>query len=940
MKSDKKYFAFISYKSEDEEWAKWLQNEFENYHLPTAIYEREELKDVELPKDFRPIFRDNDELKAGNLSEQIHKALLQSINLVVVCSPNAAMSPKWINDEINYFVFREGNERQEVINENIGHVFPFIVEGEPHGEKGKQCFPPALEDLKPERLGGDVNKEGGREKAFIRILAGMLHKKVEFDMLWNRYERDKIEEERREREQKEKLQTAVGRLVGEKAMKLIEDGDSYLAAAVILEMYNSGIGLITPEVDGVLRRVLLNNKGVLRNENLNADGYKKIECIVAHPDGNKVASIANNEITIWDTYRGTIIDRIALKDSGSDTGPRKLFYIGNSDKLVRTFKRGFEIIGTNSKWRIEDIQIEGKPIRHIFKDVIISSDESFAVAGTQYASLSFHKPTIYLIKLNNEGNIGKRLPSKVIIDQDNIPSFNRNDLESISLSPNDDLLAFALKGGEVYLWSIKGEKQIYPPLQFTNVLFVRFSHDGKYLLIVTNDGYVEVRNMKDFYDIKYFPCNTDKIFSAHFSQNDKQIFICGTSYDNSKYEPTVYIYNIEDGNVEKRSSIKNKEKITFVNYNEITKQIISASEDGLIQIWGEDKRTTIKDRSFPHITHIEYGNSDTIILASEEKLPVQHIKRNKEDETTFTVITASRNLYLVNAINLEQEDIIPISELSRLNRLNVCPEDESIYISDGKCKPFVIKKLNNKWEIVPTNSKFSLNGKYIDTIFVKGKNDSNIIYNLHYKKDNSILIMSETEEQIGIIPNVLCPDQWAVDSKGKYLVVRVVGGFLTVFSLEKTSDGLCKEIKQLGKSSGGDSLFTPNGKYYISVVNYQNISIWDTETWTMVSSFILSTNDKNPKMDISLNSKYLIVGSVSWIYILDIPSGIIVDSIEVKEYVKSVKFNPDGKSFAVLLNDGTLLIYRWLWVDELIDNANNRFSERKLSEKEKKHFLF
>ena len=26
-----KYFAFISYKREDEEWAKWLQNELENY---------------------------------------------------------------------------------------------------------------------------------------------------------------------------------------------------------------------------------------------------------------------------------------------------------------------------------------------------------------------------------------------------------------------------------------------------------------------------------------------------------------------------------------------------------------------------------------------------------------------------------------------------------------------------------------------------------------------------------------------------------------------------------------------------------------------------------------------------------------------------------------------------------------------------------------------
>lgn len=30
---NKKYFAFISYKREDEEWAKWLEYEFEKSYL-------------------------------------------------------------------------------------------------------------------------------------------------------------------------------------------------------------------------------------------------------------------------------------------------------------------------------------------------------------------------------------------------------------------------------------------------------------------------------------------------------------------------------------------------------------------------------------------------------------------------------------------------------------------------------------------------------------------------------------------------------------------------------------------------------------------------------------------------------------------------------------------------------------------------------------------
>ena len=48
---ENKYFAFISYKREDEEWAIWLHHELENYHLPAILNGREDL-----PSKFRPVF--------------------------------------------------------------------------------------------------------------------------------------------------------------------------------------------------------------------------------------------------------------------------------------------------------------------------------------------------------------------------------------------------------------------------------------------------------------------------------------------------------------------------------------------------------------------------------------------------------------------------------------------------------------------------------------------------------------------------------------------------------------------------------------------------------------------------------------------------------------------------------------------------------------------
>jgi hypothetical protein len=85
MEKQKKYFAFISYKSEDVEWAILLQHELEHYRLPASFNGRTDIR-----QELRPVFRDIDELSAGNLPEQIKLALENSQNLIVVCSPQAA----------------------------------------------------------------------------------------------------------------------------------------------------------------------------------------------------------------------------------------------------------------------------------------------------------------------------------------------------------------------------------------------------------------------------------------------------------------------------------------------------------------------------------------------------------------------------------------------------------------------------------------------------------------------------------------------------------------------------------------------------------------------------------------------------------------------------------------------------------------------------------
>ena len=62
MINKNEYYVFISYSSQDNEWAIWLRHELEHYHLPASFNGRTDVRD-----NLRKVFRDRDELGAGSV---------------------------------------------------------------------------------------------------------------------------------------------------------------------------------------------------------------------------------------------------------------------------------------------------------------------------------------------------------------------------------------------------------------------------------------------------------------------------------------------------------------------------------------------------------------------------------------------------------------------------------------------------------------------------------------------------------------------------------------------------------------------------------------------------------------------------------------------------------------------------------------------------------
>lgn len=169
--------AFISYKREDEEWAKWLQKKLEHYKLPTEICKQN--PNLEFAKNPRHVFKDTTDLSGGVLAKAIKDGLDSSKYLIVICSPRAAKS-EWVCKEVQDFI---DSGREE-------YIIPFIIDGEPYARNQEnECFPESLKTLAGERelLGININ-ENGRESAAVKVVSRVFD--LRFDILWNRFQRE------------------------------------------------------------------------------------------------------------------------------------------------------------------------------------------------------------------------------------------------------------------------------------------------------------------------------------------------------------------------------------------------------------------------------------------------------------------------------------------------------------------------------------------------------------------------------------------------------------------------------------------------------------------------------------------------------------------------------------------------------------------------------
>lgn len=206
------WLAFISYKHDDIEMARWLQEKLERYKLPS--YLADDYPDIR--HNLQPIFRDETDLPLGYLDDNIKANLLGSQYLIVICSRTTPEST-YVCDEIEEFISQGKKDK----------IIPLLLEGTP-----EECFPaPLLKGRVP--LGANVN-EISKEYALVKVIAALLGN-IAIDKLWQRHLKAEEEEKERLLAEKRKLQMIQSRFLSEKAADLIDEGDVYTAMMLLIE---------------------------------------------------------------------------------------------------------------------------------------------------------------------------------------------------------------------------------------------------------------------------------------------------------------------------------------------------------------------------------------------------------------------------------------------------------------------------------------------------------------------------------------------------------------------------------------------------------------------------------------------------------------------------------------------------------------------------------
>ena len=561
---DKRYYAFISYKREDEKQAKWLQDKLEHYRFPTNLNGR-----TDLPKNVRPIFRDVTDLTPGILAEEINKALNDSQWLIIVCSPRSAKSP-WVCKEAQSFIDSGRTDR----------IIPYVIEGVPFsGDEATECYPEALLNMKgnKELLAANVN-EIGREAAAIKILARMFG--LRFDTLWQRHTRE--QKKRRIiwgtiaafmvvvsmlisgyfywanneiKEKQNKLLISQSKYLASEAQKEYDKGNITKALRMALYALPKDLKNMdrpyVPEAEIMLRECDKPQKEGIYSRSI-LQHVNQVNSAQFSPDGKYiVTAFDDNTARVWDAKTGEPVTE-PLKHEDSVNSAQ----FSPDGKYIVTASYDYTA-------RVWDAKT-GEPVT-----------ESLRHEGPVY-SAQFSPDGKYIVTASCDNTA--RVWDAKTGEQLTEPLKHENSVNSAQFSPDGKYIVTASWDNTARMWNARTGEPVTEPLMHENwVNSAQFSPDGTYIVTASSDNTARVWNARTGEPVTEPLKHENSVNSAQFSPDGK--YIVTASDDN-----TARVWDAKTGEPV-TEPLKHENSVNPAQFSPDGKYIVTASYDYTARVW-------------------------------------------------------------------------------------------------------------------------------------------------------------------------------------------------------------------------------------------------------------------------------------------------------------------------------------------------------------------
>lgn len=956
MEQSKEYYAFISYKREDEKWAKWLQEKLEHYKFPTNLNGR-----TDLPKNIRPTFRDVTDLKPGLLAEEINNALHNSEWLIVVCSPRSAKSP-WVCKEAQTFI-------------DLGradHIIPFVIEGNPFSsDTATECYPEALLNLtgSKELLAANIN-EMGRDAAAIKVVARMFN--LRFDTLWQRHEREQrrkrwfiiggtllfalaslgiggyIAKQNHELELKNKEVEEERDRANTERDRANSERDKAEAANTSLLVANDSIQRQYKLIEQQKNEIVLERDNVVK---ANWKMMEKQSRAVAEKatsllnDGDSyiarqlaVAVLPNNLTNPNRPYvpeAEVVLRQASLQNSAvfRKMGSSSVTISPDGELIVSAYGNSINIIDARNGTLLKTLNGHQKRIT----SVAYSPDGKRIASGSEDYTIKIwdaqNGSVIYTLK--NEfkhtmdsaatfveevdkvvfSNDGKYLLSTSHMFDHSIKVWDvkngtlHNTLKTdasvrdVVYTTDGNKIISVLWQGKIDTWDAQTGKKIKSNRIVDVIKCAAISPDGRLLALGTSG--IKIFDMQSDSVIMTLNGHSKPIEALAFSADGKLLLSASDDY-------TIRLWDLK---TKKQTKIweGHRWEVNSICFLPDGERFVSTSNDGDVRIW---------DMSMAHSSYT-FDKHSSAVAGVAYNFDGSIIASASWDKSILVWDAKTRQI--LHRLLGHTKDVLNVEFSPNGILLVSCSRDHTIRIWDIN-KGSLIKKIDCYGYHTPT-ATFSHDGHYM----VSTSDESIVFWDT-----DTWQIVHQTKLFRTYYNSVSCnpKGRYAVSASYTYSANLIDKYTLSIWDLE-TGD----KVKSIDtKASIQNVKYSPDGKMIASTMG-RNFALWNAATGDLIHTFEGHRDDVT-SICFSPNGQWIVSASQDQqIKVWNVPTRALLTTFnEHGSFVESVAFNPNGKEFVSASLDQTVKIWVFPDLQELIDVTNKLFINRKLTSEERKQY--